>query len=103
MRTTRLTLAACALLSGVWALPASAADTMGQQLSNGCTSCHGIEGRSQTAVPPLAGRPADELRQLLLAYKAQKAPATIMNRIARGYTDDEIAALAAYFSSVSAQ
>jgi sulfide dehydrogenase cytochrome subunit len=75
----------------------------GAQLANGCTACHGVEGRSISAIPGLAGRPGDELVELLKAYRAQQRPATIMNRIARGYTDDEIAALAAYFSSVSAK
>ena len=36
----------------------------------------------------------------LLAFRAQTAPATIMNRIARVYTDPELEALANYFSAL---
>ena len=77
-----------------------AADAGGARLANACTSCHGIEGHSVGATPSLAGQAEAELIAKFKAFRDGTAPATIMNRIARGYTDDEIAALAAYFSSV---
>ncbi|MDB5586316.1 MAG: cytochrome c subunit of flavocytochrome c sulfide dehydrogenase [Devosia sp.] len=84
------------------ALPASAQETSpGGQLAQACTSCHGLQGRSLGAVPSLAGRPAADLVALLKTFRDAPNEATIMNRITRGYTDDEIAALAAYFSAMS--
>ena len=73
----------------------------GARLANACTSCHGVEGRSVGAAPSLAGQAEADLIAKFKAFRDGTAPATIMNRIARGYTDDEIAALAAYFSSVT--
>lgn len=74
----------------------------GEQLGQACTSCHGLDGVSAGAIPTIAGQPADEIVAKLAAFRDQSADATIMNRIARGYTDDEIAALADYFSQLSA-
>lgn len=79
----------------------SLAADAGARLSNACTSCHGVEGHSVGAAPSLAGQAEADLIAKFKAFRAGTAPATIMNRIARGYTDDEIAALAAYFSSVT--
>jgi cytochrome c553 len=62
--------------------------------------CHGIGGRSQGYIPTLAGVERATLLRELLAFRAQTAPATIMNRIARVYTDPELEALANYFSAL---
>ena len=75
----------------------------GARLANACTSCHGIEGRSVGVTPSLAGRPVDELVAMLKAFKDQSVESTIMGRLARGYSDDEITALATYFSSIGPQ
>jgi len=99
MGPLRLLAAAMVLTAGL--SPVFAADPpTGEQLSNGCTACHGIEGRGGSAIPALAGKPADDLVAQLHAFRDQKGDATIMNRIARGFTDDEIQALATYFSSI---
>jgi cytochrome subunit of sulfide dehydrogenase len=71
----------------------------GEALGDACTSCHGIGGHSKGFIPSIAGVNKATLLQQLMAYRAQSAPATIMNRIARAYTDSELEALAGYFSS----
>lgn len=73
------------------------ADT-GAVLAAACTSCHGVDGRSTTAIPSIAGRPAGELNTALLAFRDGTATGTIMGRIATGYTPEQIALLAAWFS-----
>jgi len=65
-----------------------------------CMACHGPGGRGSGTVPPLAGREAAELAAAMAAFRANERPATIMNRIAAGYTEAEIAAAAAYFSGL---
>lgn len=72
-------------------------------LAGTCFNCHGTEGRSPGAIPSIAGRPEAALRAQLLAFKSESPPAatTVMNRLAKGYTDAEIDALARYFSRVS--
>ena len=63
-----------------------------------CFNCHGHNGASQGAAPPLKGLPAKYLQQTLKDYKQDKRPGTIMPRIAKGYTEAEINAVAEYFA-----
>jgi cytochrome c553 len=81
-----------------WA-PAPAQGLSGEGLADACMSCHGIGGRSQGFIPSIAGVNKATLLRQLKAFRAQTAQATIMNRIARAYTDPELEALADYFSS----
>lgn len=64
-----------------------------------CANCHGTDGKStNTAIPSLAGRDRGYLEQTLKAYKAGTKTGTIMPQLAKGYTDEEIAVLADFFS-----
>jgi sulfide dehydrogenase cytochrome subunit len=83
------------LLSG--AAQAQSADVA--VLAGPCANCHS-DGRTTGKVPPLAGRPAPTLAALLKAFKSDTPPpgTTIMNRLAKGYTDEQIEALAKYFA-----
>ena len=76
-----------------------AADS-GEALADGCTSCHGIQGKSRGEIPSLDGLSRADFRQAMIDFRAQRRTATIMNRIARVYSDEDIALLADYFSSV---
>lgn len=71
----------------------------GEALADACTSCHGTDGHSKGYIPSIAGVSKATLLQELKAFRAQSAQATIMNRIARAYTEPELGALAEYFSS----
>lgn len=66
-------------------------------LAQPCAACHGPNGRSLGGVPSLAEWPADTLYRELVDFKTGARASTIMSRIARGYSDSELAALAAYF------
>lgn len=63
-----------------------------------CFNCHGTEGKANSAIPAIAGRERAYLEETLKAYKAGSKQATIMHQLAKGYTDEEIAILADYFS-----
>ncbi len=65
-----------------------------------CAACHGTQGRPAPGsnVSALAGRPAGEIVEIMGQFKEGKRPATIMHQIAKGYSDAEIAALAAHFA-----
>ena len=78
--------------------PASAqAPTLAPPLAaQACLGCHA----AATPIPAIAGRPAADLAAALTAFRANERPNTIMGRIARGYTEAEIAALAAHFASL---
>lgn len=63
-----------------------------------CFNCHGTEGNTKSAIPAIAGRERAYLEASLKAFKDGSKQATIMHQLAKGYTDDEIAVLADYFS-----
>jgi len=91
-----------ALASGaVLAVPALAQridPNLGRNLAAACANCHGTNGMSQQGMPNLAGQQRTYLVQQMQDFRAGKRPATIMHQIAKGYTDEQIDALAAYFS-----
>lgn len=71
----------------------------GLALSLNCSTCHGLDGKGVTAVTPLKGMPATVIVQSMKQFKAGERPATIMNRIAKGFSDEEIQAVADYLAS----
>ncbi|MCS6931147.1 MAG: sulfide dehydrogenase [Acetobacteraceae bacterium] len=79
------------------ALPSAAQAPLAAE---GCLGCHGPRGGGQGGIAALAGRDADELAAIMRAFRANERPGTIMGRIARGYTDAEIAAVAAHFAAL---
>ncbi len=66
--------------------------------AEGCYGCHGPGGTGAGGIPALAGRDAAELRAAMIAFRANERPGTIMGRVARGYTEAEIAAVADHFA-----
>ncbi|HET8745618.1 MAG TPA: c-type cytochrome [Ramlibacter sp.] len=70
-------------------------------LAANCAQCHGTEGHTVAGSPlqPLAGRSREELLALLKAFKAGTRPATIMQQLARGYSDAQLEQLAAFFAA----
>jgi sulfide dehydrogenase cytochrome subunit len=67
--------------------------------AQGCVGCHGVRGTGSIPTPAIAGRPASETIGAMKAFAANERPGTIMGRIARGYTEADIAAIAAYFAA----
>lgn len=73
---------------------------MGQQLAATCANCHGTDGRTQgAAFIALAGMPAAQLTEILALYKNGGRTGTVMHQIAKGYTDEQIRAIAAFFAA----
>ncbi len=70
-----------------------------QILAGPCASCHGPSGQSPGAIPGIAGLPEAELSEKLTAFRDNPpAGSTIMGRHMKGYSDDQIAALAKFFA-----
>lgn len=69
-------------------------------IAQSCAGCHGQAGAGQGSSPVLAGYDAENFVRVWHEFRANERPATIMNRIAPGFTDDEVAELAAYFASL---
>jgi cytochrome c553 len=100
----RAALAAVLVLAA--AAPARAQDAAaqalyGHALAATCAACHGTDGRAPagSAMPALAGRPAAWLMAQMSAFKSGARPATVMHQIARGYSEAQIAQIAAFFAA----
>lgn len=68
-------------------------------LTNTCFSCHGTDGKSRGAMPAIAGKPPEYIVRMLTEFRDEQREATVMNRIAKGFSDAEIEALAQFFSA----
>ena len=91
-------IAAALVLAG----PALAGDrALGEYLASECVACHRPGGRSQ-GIPPIVGWPEDAFVAAMNAYRVKERPNPVMQTIAGRLTDEEIAALAAYFGALPA-
>ena len=85
--------------------PALAQDPnpVGRSLAATCANCHGTDGRPRgQAMPPLAGMKAELMLQRLADYRSGRQPGTVMPQIAKGYTEEQLRLVAAYFSALPA-
>jgi len=73
----------------------------GKAASVSCAACHGAEGISPTDIwPNLAGQKAGYIAKQLKAFKDGSRADPMMSPLAAPLTDDDIANLAAYYSSL---
>ena len=79
---------------------AAVAGASGETIAYTCNGCHGTDGVSKGAAPKLKGMPADYHAKALKEFKSGKKWSTIMQRIAKGYSDEEIEAVAQYYESL---
>ncbi|MBM3522640.1 MAG: sulfide dehydrogenase [Alphaproteobacteria bacterium] len=86
----RLAIAGMLLVSA----PALAQNADVRLIASTCVSCHGALGRSPGAMPPLDRRSKEDLAQALREFRSDARPATVMGRIAKGFSDAEIDAVA---------
>jgi len=70
-------------------------------LANTCAGCHGPDGNSLgPATPNISGLSEQYIMDAMEAFKDDERHATIMNRIAKGYTEQQIELMAQYFSKL---
>jgi len=95
MRASRAWLCMIATLAAP--LPAVAGSPEPPPGASSCSGCHATR-RVDTAVPPLIGRPAADIITQMQAFKSGQKPATVMDRIAKGFTDAEIQDIANWYA-----
>lgn len=61
----------------------------------GASSCSGCHGRSG-GIPPIKAKSADEVAAAMLEYRAGQGSPTVMDRISRGFTEQEIRDIASW-------
>jgi sulfide dehydrogenase cytochrome subunit len=89
-----------ALMAGGVSSPSSAQEPQPPLIAQACAGCHGQAGAGSGSVPKIAGYNRDLFIAQWAAFRAKQRPATIMDRVATGYTDAEVAVLADYFSKL---
>ena len=95
-RALQTALFACGL---VFTAAASAGGgASGSMLGNTCAGCHGTNGVSAGPAPTIAGMSPDYIVETMQGFRSGDIRSTIMTRIAKGYSDDDIDAMAKYFS-----
>jgi cytochrome c553 len=90
--------AACIATSGI-----TRADDahLERNLAAACAACHGTDGLSAGGIASLAGMPRDALIRTMREVRTGKRPSTVMQQLAKGYTDRDVALIAAYFAAQS--
>lgn len=71
----------------------------GEYLSSECTTCHQSDG-SDKGIPSITNWPAADFVVAMHAYKRKLRPHPVMQMMAGRLSEEEIAALAAYFEEV---
>lgn len=80
-------------------LPAAhAAGPSAQALAFTCAGCHGTDGSSVgPSSPSIAGMDPEVFEDAMLDYRSGRRSSTIMQRIARGYTEQQIRDMGFFF------
>lgn len=89
---------ACAIGLG-FSAATLAAGVSGSMLGNTCAGCHGVNGASSAeTMPIIGGQSKAYLEATMKAYRDGSRASTIMGRIAKGYNDEQIAAMSGFFA-----
>ena len=63
-----------------------------------CTGCHPASARVSSPVPRLVGHDRAAIVKAMQDFRSGQRAGTVMDRIAKGFTDDEIQAIAAWYA-----
>ena len=90
---------ALAAAIGIASIAAAVASAEPPAGAASCSGCHPVSPRVISPVPRIAGVDQVALARALHDFRSGQRAATVMDRIAKGFTDDEIQALAAWFAT----
>ena len=91
----RVVLMAAGLLAG--AIAAEAAPVPAPPGASSCSGCHGPASQAG-GMQPIRGGKADEIVAAMAEFRSGARPATVMDRIAKGFTEDETRAIALWLA-----
>ncbi|MGL4287258.1 MAG: c-type cytochrome [Phreatobacter sp.] len=78
---------------GDWAL--------GEYLAGECVTCHRLSAPAGAGIPSIIAWPDDQFVAVLKSYRLGDRDSPVMQTIAGRLSEDEMAALAAYFGSLA--
>src|SRR5687768_4650179 len=73
---------------------------LGRYLAAECVACHSRDSRA-SGIPAIVGWPPDQFIAVLRSYKAKERPNPVMQNVAASLTEEQMAALAAYFATLA--
>src|SRR5262249_7598612 len=83
---------------GMAGAPAAAQSLAGAPGASSCTGCHASSKIADSAIPRIAGRNANDIAKALREYRGGTLQSSVMGRIAKGFDEQQIDALAAWFA-----
>jgi len=87
----------CATFGAATLIHAAEPDVAG--LVKSCNNCHGVNGVSVGhSMPSIGGLSETYLLNIMTQWKTGECYSAVMGRLLKGYTDQEIAALAAHYA-----
>ena len=94
-----VTAVVCAFMAtaGQHAAAQSTAPQNVKYLAANCANCHGTNGAGSQGLPGLAGLKKEYIIEQMNNFKSGAREATLMHQISKGYTDEQVAAMAAFF------
>ena len=87
------------MLPFVLAIATSAAAAEPPPGATSCSGCHSPSASVETKVPPLRGRDPAEIVAAMQAFRSGERLSTVMGRLAKGFSDDETRAIAAWLAA----
>jgi cytochrome c553 len=95
--------AGCALLAAAgWAAALAhagdAAPARVRELAAACITCHAAAAGKRDEVPGFAGKSEAELLRSLMDFRSGTSAAVLMPQLVRGYSTEELAALAGFLA-----
>jgi sulfide dehydrogenase cytochrome subunit len=67
--------------------------------ASSCSGCHPASRTVDTSMERLVGRKPADIVTAMQAFRSGQRPGTVMDRIAKGFTDDEIKAIADWYGA----
>jgi len=64
-----------------------------------CSGCHTSGAAASSSVSRLYGRDAGDIMTAMTGFRDGSLPGTVMTRIAKGFSDDELRAIAAWLAA----
>ena len=99
MRRWQMLIAGAAMSSGFNAVQADELRDYGKYLAGECTICHRLDGAGG-GIPSIIGMDAESFTKVLKAYQSGALTNQTMVSVAKSLDENQIKALAAFFSSI---
>jgi cytochrome c553 len=80
------------------AAPADHDPNLGRNLAAICANCHNTDPRDTSAIEPLVGMSQAKIIKKMHAFRSDEKAATLMNQLAKGFSDAQIETIATYLA-----